>query len=81
LHGALRRSWAKPARFNLRGQTQRYTSHDPWVEWLMMLGLNDRVDRPLTRWGEAFLPDDFDQRLVAAYCCCSSWPARTSIKM
>jgi hypothetical protein len=63
LDGTLKRSWAKRARWNLREQTQRYTRHDPWVEWLMMFGLNDRVDRPLTVWGQAFLPEEFEQLL------------------
>jgi hypothetical protein len=63
LGGQLRRTWAAPSRFTLRQETRRYTQHDILTEWLMMFGLNGSVDRPQTRWGDAFLPDEFERLL------------------
>jgi hypothetical protein len=63
LNGEIRRAWSPRARFDLRGQTQRYTQHDPVIEWLMMFGLNDRVDHPMAVWDEAFLPGELERLL------------------
>jgi hypothetical protein len=66
LGGQLKRAWSTPGRFTLREQTRRYTQHDPVMEWLMMFGLNDTVDRPLRRWDEAFLPDELEHLVDGA---------------
>ena len=63
LGGQLRRAWSKRARFTLREQTLRYTQHDVWTQWAMMLLLNDSVDRPQPEWGAAFLPDHLEHLL------------------
>lgn len=64
LHGQLKRALSTPGRFTLRQHTRRYMQHDPLIDWLMMFGLNDSVDQPLTQWGEAFLPDELERALM-----------------
>ncbi len=64
LGGQLKRALSGPARFTLRQHTRRYTQRDPLIEWLMMFGLNDSVDQPITQWDEAFLPDELERLLM-----------------
>jgi hypothetical protein len=63
LHGQLRRAWSVPAKFSLRDETRRYTQHDFLTEWSMMFGLSDSVDRPQSRWADAFLPLELETML------------------
>lgn len=63
LRGQLRRAWSGPARFTLRQDTMRHTQHDLLTEWAMMLGLNASVDRPQSRWSQAFLPFELESLL------------------
>lgn len=63
LHGQLRKAWSKPSRFTLRQETRRYTQHDVFTEWSMMLLLSARVDRPQQLWGDAFLPLELERML------------------
>ncbi|HET8935163.1 MAG TPA: DUF4105 domain-containing protein [Polyangiales bacterium] len=63
LHGQLRRAWSGRARFTLRQDTMRHTQNDPLTEWGMMLALNSSVDRPQTRWNQAFLPLELERLL------------------
>ena len=64
LNGELKRALSGPARFTLRGHTRRYTQQDPLIEWLMMFGLSDSVDQPITQWDETFLPDELERALL-----------------
>jgi Domain of unknown function (DUF4105) len=64
LKGELKRALSGPARFTLRGHTRRYTEQDPLIEWLMMFGLSDSVDQPITQWDETFLPDELERALL-----------------
>jgi hypothetical protein len=62
LEGALRRSLAGTAKLTYRDHALRFTA-DAWpLYFLFDLGLGERVDRPLTAWDDAYLPD----RLMAA---------------
>jgi hypothetical protein len=63
LHGQLRQAWSGRARFTLRQDTMRHTQHDLLTEWGMMFGLNASVDRPQSRWNEAFLPLELEALL------------------
>jgi hypothetical protein len=63
--GQLKRALSSPGRFTLREHTRRYMQHDVLVDWLMMFGLNDSVDQPLTQWDEAFLPDELERALMS----------------
>jgi hypothetical protein len=51
------------ARLNYRGHTWRYTEHDPIIHMLLILWMNDSMERPIRRWDEAFLPNELE-RLV-----------------
>ena len=63
LHGQLRRAWSVAAPFTLRDETRRYTRHDRLTEWSMMFGLSSSVDRPQSRWADAFLPLELEAML------------------
>jgi hypothetical protein len=63
LHGQLRQAWSGRARFTLRQDTMRHTQHDLLTEWAMMFGLNASVDRPQSRWNQAFLPLELEALL------------------
>lgn len=65
LKGQLKRAWSTPTRRTLRDHTRRYTQEDPLIEWLMMFGLSDSVDQPITRWDETFLPDELEQAVLS----------------
>jgi Domain of unknown function (DUF4105) len=58
LDGALRRQLAGPAPGGetYRGETDRLMAGQPWLMYLLDLGLGPYADQPLTRWTSAFLP-------------------------
>lgn len=51
--------------FTFRGDTRRYTEHDPIIYFLLMLWMNDSMEKPIRRYDEAFLPQELE-RLVAS---------------
>lgn len=56
------RQWLQaPGRMTLREHTRRYTSASPPLLVLLDFAMNDTIDRPLTRWDEAFLPDELER--------------------
>ena len=61
--GQLARRWRVPGEQTHRGDTRRYTEHDPIIHFLLMLWMNDSMERPITRYDEAFLPAELE-RLV-----------------
>ncbi len=54
--GRLRAAAAGPGRLSLREHTRRHTARNPVLAVLIDFVMNSDVDRPLTRWEEAFLP-------------------------
>lgn len=62
--GQLKRAASVPGRFTYRGDTRRYTEHDPIIHMLLLLWMNDSMERPIRRYDEAFLPEELE-RLVA----------------
>lgn len=65
LSGQLSEQHSDTGRLTYRGHTRRYTEHDPIVHMLLMLWMNDSMERPIRAYDEAFLPDELD-RLVAS---------------
>lgn len=63
--GQLRHANAAPARYTYRGHTRRYAAHDPLVDLLLMFWMNDQQERPITRYDEAFLPDELERQVDA----------------
>jgi hypothetical protein len=61
--GQLARRWKVRGEHTHRGDTRRYTEHDPVIHLLLMLWMNDSMERPITRYDEAFLPAELE-RLV-----------------
>jgi len=57
LDGALRRSLVGTARRTYRDHALRFTAHDWPLYFLFDLGLGRSVDRPLSAWDDAYLPD------------------------
>jgi uncharacterized protein DUF4105 len=57
LDGALRRALAGPAALTYRDHALRFTAGDWPLYFLFDLALGVRVDRPLTAWDDAYLPD------------------------
>jgi hypothetical protein len=65
LGGILRQRYeAEPAEQNFRAHTRRATASDYWLQLGLQLGLGHPVDRPISRWEEAFLPAELAE-LVA----------------
>jgi hypothetical protein len=58
LGGALRRQLTGPAAHGetYRSETDRLMSGQPWLMYLLDLGLGPYADQPLTRWTGAFIP-------------------------
>lgn len=58
LGGALQRQLAGPAAHGetYRSETDRLMSGQPWLMYLLDLGLGPYADQPLTRWTGAFIP-------------------------
>jgi hypothetical protein len=59
--GQLKRMYSTPATLTFRGETRRYTEHDPIVHMLLLLWMNDSMEKPIQRWDEAFLPDELER--------------------
>jgi hypothetical protein len=64
LDGQLKAQNEGPARFTYRGHTARYTEHDPFINLLLTLWMNDSMERPIRTYDQAFLPDELE-RMVA----------------
>jgi hypothetical protein len=58
LGGTLQRQLAGPAAYGetYRSETDRLMSGQPWLMYLLDLGLGPYADQPLTRWSGAFIP-------------------------
>jgi hypothetical protein len=63
--GQLKRANSGPARFDYRGLTRRYASHDPLVDLLLIFWMNDQQEQPITRYDEAFLPGELERQVDA----------------
>ena len=63
IFGQLEKSCSVPGEHTHRGDTLRYTEQDPIIHFLLMLWMNDSMERPITRCDEAFLPTELE-RLV-----------------
>ena len=61
--GQFSAQYAGRAPLTYRGDTRRYTQQDPIVHMLLLLWMNDSMERPIRRYDEAFLPDELE-RLV-----------------
>lgn len=63
--GQLKQADSAPARMTLRDHTRRYTAVSPPMSVLLDFLMNDEIDRPITRWEEAFLPDELERQVGA----------------
>jgi hypothetical protein len=63
--GRLREYDRAPARMTLREHTRRYTAVSAPMSVLLDFMMNDEIDRPITRWEEAFLPDELEMQVAA----------------
>lgn len=63
--GQLRLADRAPARMTLRDHTRRYTAVSPPMSVLLDFLMNDEIDQPITRWEEAFLPDELERQVAA----------------
>jgi hypothetical protein len=61
LGGQLERANSMTGRFTYRGHTRRNTQHDPIVHMLLLLWMNDSMERPIRRYDEAFLPGELER--------------------
>ena len=64
LGGQLRQAHERPGRMTLREHTRRYTAVGPPMSVLLDFLMNDEIDRPVTRWQEAFLPDELERQVA-----------------
>ena len=63
--GQLREIYSTPSQLDYRGHTWRYTEHDPFIHFLLVLWMNDSMEDPIENWHDAFLPSELE-RLVEA---------------
>jgi len=63
--GQLREADKAPGRMTLREHTRRYTSVNAPMSVLLDFMMNDEIDRPITKWEEAFLPDELEAQVAA----------------
>ncbi|NTX41175.1 DUF4105 domain-containing protein [Myxococcus sp. CA033] len=63
--GQLREADRAPGRMTLREHTRRYTSVNAPMSVLLDFMMNDEIDHPITRWEEAFLPDELETQVAA----------------
>jgi hypothetical protein len=63
--GQLRQAGGAPGRMTLREHTRRYTAVSAPMSVLLDFLMNDEIDRPITRWQEAFLPDELERQVAA----------------
>ena len=63
LDGALQRQLTGPVAETYRSETDRLMSGQPWLMYLLDLGLGPYADQPLTRWTGAFIPARLMQEL------------------
>jgi len=63
--GQLQEAAKAPGRMTLREHTRRYTAVSPPMSALLDFLMNDEIDRPITRWEEAFLPDELERQLAS----------------
>ncbi|WNG16198.1 DUF4105 domain-containing protein [Cystobacter fuscus] len=66
LGGQLHAAASGPGRMTLREQTRRYTDVGPPMSLLLDFLMNDEIDKPATRWQEAFLPDELERQVAEA---------------
>ncbi|OJH35859.1 DUF4105 domain-containing protein [Cystobacter ferrugineus] len=64
LGGQLHAAASGPGRMTLRDHTRRYTDVGPPMSLLLDFLMNDEIDKPTTRWQEAFLPDELERQVA-----------------
>lgn len=65
LGGQFKRAYSGRGHYTYRGDTRRYTEHDPVINMLLMLWMNDFMERPIRRYDEAFLPQELERHVAA----------------
>ena len=63
--GRLSAAAAAPGRMTLRQHTRRFTAGHGLTEWVLMFLMAGRIDRPVTRWQEMFLPSELERNVDA----------------
>lgn len=56
--GQLGKALDVPSEFTHRGHTRRYAQHDPLIDVGLQFMMNDQMEQPITRWQQAFLPEE-----------------------
>ncbi|WP_257461172.1 Lnb N-terminal periplasmic domain-containing protein [Archangium lipolyticum] len=64
LGGQLQQAMSTPGRMTLRDHVRRYTAVGPPMSLLLDFLMNDEIDQPITRWQEAFLPDELERQVA-----------------
>ncbi|OJT18019.1 hypothetical protein BO221_41730 [Archangium sp. Cb G35] len=60
--GQFHQAMSGPGRMTLRDHTRRYSDVGPAMGLLLDFLMNDEIDKPVTRWQEAFLPDELERQ-------------------
>lgn len=63
--GQLKEMDRAPGRMTLREHTRRYTAVNAPMSVLLDFMMNDEIDQPITKWEEAFLPDELELQVAA----------------
>ncbi|MCE9672957.1 DUF4105 domain-containing protein [Myxococcus stipitatus] len=63
--GQLREMDRAPGRMTLREHTRRYTAVNVPMSVLLDFMMNDEIDHPVTKWEEAFLPDELEAQVAS----------------
>jgi hypothetical protein len=65
LGGQFKQTYSGRGLYTYRGDTRRYTEHDPVTNMLLMLWMNDFMEQPIRRYDEAFLPPELERQVAA----------------
>src|SRR5262249_11902322 len=63
--GKLSHTYGTRGHFTYRGDTRRYTQQDPIIHMLLLLWMNDSMEKPIRRYDEAFLPGELEKQVDA----------------
>lgn len=62
--GAIKEASKAPGRLTLRGHMNRVTADTPAFSTVLNLALADLIDKPTTKWDEAYLPGELQETLA-----------------
>jgi hypothetical protein len=64
--GQFKEAMMVPGRMTLREHTRRHAQRNPYIDIILTFWMNQKIDQPIARWDEMFLPSELEQNLATA---------------